>query len=187
MLHAAADLMARAFVRTRVRVRVGAKSLFRWRSLLRCSGGRVEIGEQSVITPRRIDFDGLDGSIRIGSRTFVGASHLVCRSEIVIGDDVLISWGVTIVDHDSHALEWDLRRDDVTNWLNGRKNWNDVKVARVMIGNKSWVGFGATILKGVSIGEGAVIGACSVVTRDVPPFTVVAGNPAREVRKLNTT
>jgi galactoside O-acetyltransferase len=98
---------------------------------------------------------------------------------------VLVSWGVTIVDHNSHALEWDLRRDDVTEWMAGRKRWDHVKVAPVTIGNKCWIGFGASILKGVTVGEGAVIGACAVVTRDVPPFTVVAGNPAQEIRVLN--
>lgn len=186
MLSSVVNQIAKALVRSQVRVRLGAETRFRWGSLLRCRGGSVEVGTQSLIAPRRIDFDGPDGSIRIGSRTFIGASHLVCRSEIMIGNDVLISWGVTIVDHDSHAIDWACRRDDVTNWLEGRKHWADVKVARVAIGDKSWIGFGATILKGVSIGEGAVVGARSVVTRDVPPFTVVAGNPAREVRELKT-
>jgi acetyltransferase-like isoleucine patch superfamily enzyme len=50
-----------------------------------------------MITPRRIDFDGPEGLVRIGDRTFVGASHLVCRREIVIGDDVLVSWGERIL------------------------------------------------------------------------------------------
>ncbi|MBV8923397.1 DapH/DapD/GlmU-related protein, partial [Bradyrhizobium sp.] len=56
--------------------------------------------------------------------------------------------------------------------------------APVVIADKVWIGFNASILKGVTIGEGAVVGACSVVTRDVPPFAVVAGNPARVIRTL---
>lgn len=185
MISSALDLVARAIVSRRVRVEIGRGSRFRWRSLLSCRGGTLRIGEGSLVVPRRIDFDGPGGVVTVGRRTFVGSSQLVCRSAITIGDDVLVSWGVTIVDHNSHALEWDLRRDDVTEWMAGRKRWDHVKVAPVTIGNKCWIGFGASILKGVTVGEGAVIGACAVVTRDVPPFTVVAGNPAQEIRVLN--
>lgn len=152
-----------------------------------CRGGRVRVGDHSLVVPGRIDFDGPDGTVTVGCRTFVGSSHLVCRSGITIGDDVLISWGVTIVDHNSHALDWQLRQHDVTEWMAGRKRWDHVSVAPVSIGNKCWIGFGASILKGVTLGEGAVVGACAVVTRDVAPFTVVAGNPAREIRTLNPT
>jgi acetyltransferase-like isoleucine patch superfamily enzyme len=53
----------------------------------------------------------------------------------------------------------------------------------VIIGNDVWICYGATILSGVTIGDGAVIGARAVVTRDVAPYTVVAGNPAREISK----
>lgn len=185
MISSALDLVARAVVSSRVRVQVGHGSRFRWRSLLSCRGGNLRIGDHSLVLPRRIDFDGPDGVVTVGRRTFVGSSQLVCRSAITIGDDVLVSWGVTIVDHNSHSIDWELRRDDVTEWMAGRKRWDHVKVAPVVIGNKSWIGFGASILKGVTIGEGAVIGACAVVTRDVAPFTVVAGNPAREIRALN--
>jgi acetyltransferase-like isoleucine patch superfamily enzyme len=55
----------------------------------------------------------------------------------------------------------------------------------IVIENDAWIGTKATILKGVTVGEGAVVGACSVVTRDVEPFTVVAGNPARVVKRLD--
>jgi len=95
-----------------------------------------------------------------------------------------MSWGVTVVDHDSHSLNWTERQHDVADWTRGVKRWDSVTVRPVRIGNKTWIGFGASILKGVSVGEGAVVGANAVVTRDVPPYTVVAGNPARVVRQL---
>ncbi|MDX1913400.1 MAG: CatB-related O-acetyltransferase [Saprospiraceae bacterium] len=53
----------------------------------------------------------------------------------------------------------------------------------IVIGNDVWLGYRSVILAGVSIGDGAIVGACSVVTRDVPPYTIVAGNPAREIRR----
>jgi acetyltransferase-like isoleucine patch superfamily enzyme len=56
-----------------------------------------------------------------------------------------------------------------------------VKGGDVMIGSRAWIGYRAIILPGVTIGEGAVVAAGAVVSRDVPPYTVVAGNPARAI------
>ena len=66
----------------------------------------------------------------------------------------------------------------------GKKDWTHVSCATVIIGNKSWIGFNSIILKGITIGEGAIIGAGSVVTKDVPPWTIVAGNPMRTIREI---
>ena len=67
------------------------------------NGCRLEVGDKSIIEAS-IAYDREGGEVLIGARTFIGASALVCAERIVIGDDVLISWGCTIVDHDSHAL-----------------------------------------------------------------------------------
>lgn len=152
-----------------------------WR--LNGRGGKIVIGKDCLIHAR-VDFDAPSGHVTIGDRCFIGASHLVCHSGISIGNDVIMSWGITIVDHNSHAVDWEGRKDDVRLWAVGQKDWTHVKIAPVTIGDKVWIGFGASILKGVTIGEGAVIGAKSVVTRDVPAYAVVAGNPASIVRQL---
>jgi acetyltransferase-like isoleucine patch superfamily enzyme len=81
-------------------------------------------------------------------------------------------------------MEFSQRANDVTDWLAGRKDWTNVAISPVRVCDKVWVGFGASILPGVTIGEGAIVGAASVVTRDVAPWTVVAGNPARVIREL---
>ncbi|WP_413458818.1 acyltransferase [Herbaspirillum huttiense] len=170
-------------LKRRVSLTLGRNVKVHWPRLMRTKGGVLAIGENSIVNAK-IDFDGPEGFVSIGQRCFIGASHLVCRERICIHDDVVISWGVTIVDHNSHSLFWNHRSKDVLDWANGRKDWSNVQIRPVEIHEKVWIGFGASILKGVSIGEGAVVGACAVVTRDVPPYSVVAGNPARIIKQI---
>ena len=97
-----------------------------------------------------------------------------------------MSWGVTIVDHDFHSTDWTKRENDVREWRRGRKVWDHVAHAPVTIADKVWIGFNVSVLKGVTIEEGAVVGACSVVTRDIPAYSLAAGNPARVIRTLRS-
>jgi len=160
------------------------------------SRGRVVIGDGSVLDCG-IVLERATGKVRIGDNTFVGRSQIVCAEQVEIGSDVLMAWGCTIVDHDSHSIYWEQRMRDVADWREGmrsgpagaaaRKDWTHVAVAPVRIGDKAWIGLRVIILKGVTIGEGAVVGAGSVVTRDVPAWTVVAGNPARPIKRLPRT
>lgn len=122
-------------VRRKLDVETAPGAQIRWLRLLGQRAGHLRIGCNSIVNCR-IDFDGPDGSVFIGSRCFIGASHLVCREKITIGDDVIISWGVTIVDHNSHALEWEHRRNDVTDWGQGRKDWSHVDIRPVEIHDK---------------------------------------------------
>jgi acetyltransferase-like isoleucine patch superfamily enzyme len=66
------------------------------------------------------------------------------------------------------------------------KDWSTVKVGPIRICDKTWIGLGYTVLGGVTIGEGAVIGAFSVIRRDVPPWTVVAGNPPAIIKRIES-
>jgi acetyltransferase-like isoleucine patch superfamily enzyme len=155
------------------------------RRRVRCSKHDTNVvGCQSIVDARLV-IDRSPARIEIGERTFIGRSLLVAAERITVGDDVLVSWDVTIVDHDSHAVDFDARRNDVVDWARGAKDWTAVAIAPVTIGNRAWIGFAAAILKGVTIGEGAIVAAKSVVTKDVEPWTLVAGNPAREIRKLD--
>ena len=165
-------------------VRVGRDTRVQWRYLSRLrQGNRLVIGDQSIFNAN-VSFDAQGGKIIVGDRSYVGRSHLVCHSHIDIGSDVIISWGVTIVDHNSHSVNWSGRSADVLEWAKGIKNWCEVKRSPVVIKDKVWIGFNAIILKGVTVGEGAVIGAGSVVIKDVPAYCVAAGNPARVIREL---
>lgn len=168
----------------RLTVSVSTTSRFKAWQVRPASDNHLTIGANSLLSCR-ISFDRAGANVRIGDRTYIGDSHLVAADSLVIGDDVLISWGVTIVDHNSHALDWDQRASDVLDWANGHKNWDHVETRPVKIENKAWIGFNAIILKGIVIGEEAIVAAGSVVTKDVPPHAIVAGNPARIVRMLN--
>ena len=177
------DALARIFLLRGARVTVGSGSQVSWRKL-RANPGSLKIGSGCIVHAR-IDIDDPGGVVTIGNDTYIGASHIVCHTRVAIGDDVIISWGVTIADHDSHSLDARQRAEDVALWRMGRKSWTGVGIRPVHIGNRAWIGFGASVLKGVTVGEGAVVGANAVVTRDVPPYSLVAGNPARIVRRLD--
>lgn len=159
-----------------------SSSVYAWRVRLK-KGCVVKIGGRSTVSAT-ICFDKEDATVEIGHGTFLGNSLLVSAGRISIGDGVLISWGVTIVDHNSHSLKWVDRQKDLDNWRLGRKDWQQIVVSPVVIEDRVWIGFNAIVLKGVTIGEGAIVGAGSVVTRDVPPNTIVAGNPACVIREL---
>jgi len=129
-------------------------------------------------------FEKEDAVVSVGDRCFLGKGLISVAESVEIGNDVLISWGVTITDHNAHSVKFSERQSDVEDWRGCNKNWLGVKVRKVVIHDGAWIGFNATILKGVTIGEGAVVGAGSVVSKNVPPFTIVVGNPARAVREL---
>lgn len=143
----------------------------------------LKIGSESIVHAK-LSFDKPEAKILIGEQTFIGKSHLVSSSNIFIGNNVLISWGVTIVDHNSHSLLYSERAKDVLDWKSGKKDWSNVISKSVRISDKAWIGFNSIILKGVTIGEGAIVGAGSVVTKDVPAWTIVAGNPAKIIREI---
>lgn len=146
-------------------IRVGAHSHVRGQLLLFWDGGEIEIGRWSYV--------GHDA--RIWS-----------RHSVQIGDYVLISHLVDIHDTDSHPLDRTARRGDIEAVLGGRagERSGEVAGAPVVIEDDVWIGCKATILKGVRIGRGAIVAAGAVVTRDVAPFTIVAGNPARVIHTL---
>ena len=153
---------------------------------------RINIGRNNILGCRFILESNL-GYIEVGDNCFInGDTKLISRSSIKVGNYVTMAWGITIYDHDSHSLNFQDRRDDINqqfiDYDSGEfiknKNWDSVKSKPIVIEDDVWIGMHATILKGVIIGKGAIIGAHSVVTKNVPPFTVVAGNPAKIVKHL---
>lgn len=153
----------------------------------------LKIGSDCIIGGNFI-FESNKGFVEIGDNTFIGSSTFISISKIYIGNNVHIAWGCTFYDHDSHSLDYIERRKDMNDQLSclrlskqitETKNWNSVKSSQIKIENDAWIGMNCIILKGVTIGKGAVVGAGSVVTKDVPEWTVVAGNPAKIVKEID--
>jgi acetyltransferase-like isoleucine patch superfamily enzyme len=147
-------------------------------------GARISVSEGALVEAH-IVAERPGAVVEIGTHTFIGSSAITCAKRVTIGPRVLIAWGCGITDHDSHSLDWRTRRDDAERWTRGEKDWSGVAIAPVTIEEGAWVGMHAIILKGVTIGARSVVAAGSVVVRDVPPDTLVAGNPARAIRRLN--
>ncbi|MBD5647376.1 MAG: acyltransferase [Desulfovibrio sp.] len=158
--------------------------------LLRWPGGRIRIGAHARLIsswrratacalawPVRLRVFGPGALIDIGEGAELSGTSITARSTAVrVGRGALIAPNCVIVDSDFHApwppearaTEPGLERD-----------------APVTIGDHAWLGMQCIVLKGVSIGEGAIVGAGSVVTRDIPPRTLAAGAPAHVIRQLD--
>lgn len=108
-----------------------------------------------------------NGRLTLGSGYINGFSQIVCADKIEIGNDVAIAREVIIRDTDAHEI----------------LNNNHKKIKPVKIGNHVWIGARAMIMKGVTIGDGAIIAAGAVVTKDVPEKCIVAGIPAKVIKE----
>lgn len=146
---------------------------------------KMRIGENSRIMGSLLVFD-FDGEIEIGKDCFVGPNTKIWSArKIKIGDRVLIAHNVNIHDNISHPLDASERYLENLDFLKtGTHAKTDLKAAEIDIGSDVWIGFNSIILRGVKIGDGAIIGAGSMVTKDIEPWTVNAGNPLRVIRKL---
>lgn len=139
-------------------------------SELNASSGRLSIGEKATLGPFVV-VEARGGEIRIGARTTVGPFCMLNgQGGLEIGNDCLIASHVVFIP-ENHVFD----RSDVTIREQGgtRKG--------IRIGDDVWLATGAVVLDGVSIGQGAVIGAGAVVTRDVPAYAIAVGVPARVV------
>ncbi|MFM0408741.1 acyltransferase [Paraburkholderia dipogonis] len=161
---------------------VGAKSTI-FRPMLLVNVHHASIGERVLIRPgARIELVVTDPAapprLTIGSRVNIEQNvHIVCGSSIEIGDGATITGNVAIVDVE-HPYEDVNDKVRIGDRIRTRGNY-------VSIGQGAFIGFGAVILPNVKIGRHAVVGAHSVVTRDVPDFCVAAGNPAQIMKRFN--
>lgn len=122
----------------------------------------------------------LNGYIEIGDYCFISSASIAATEKIIIGNYVYIAGGVTIVDTDFHPLDPAMRLTDTIaiSTIGDKSRRPKFDSAPVIIEDDVWIGYNATILKGVTIGKGSVIQPGAVVSKNVPPGSNVFGNPA---------
>lgn len=131
---------------------------------------------------------GPKGTCSVGDFTILNGALIMAEERITIGSYCMVSWNVGIADSDFHPIDPAQRRLDavaLAPFYEHRPSRPEIKTAPVVLQDNVWVGMGAVILKGVTIGENSIVAAGAIVTADVPPNVVVAGNPARIVKELH--
>lgn len=131
-------------------------------------GGKLIAGNTQFYSGSRLEV-GPNATLKIGTGTYINRNSLiVCEDKVTIGENCKISWDVIIMDSDLHPL-----------------NSTEVINEPVTIENNAWIGCRCIILKGVTIGKGAVVAAGSVVTKSIPPYTIYGGAPAKYITDVN--
>lgn len=129
-----------------------------------------------------------NGIVIVGDDCYIGeGTRIWSAQEIKIGNRVLISHNVDLHDCNDHPINKKARNNHYMQIISHGhpRHMDGLKSKSIKIGDDVWIGFNSAILKGVSIGEGSIIASGSVVTKDVPPNVIVAGNPAKIVRQID--
>ena len=127
-----------------------------------------------------------NGSIEIADHFYLGPNSFIgSEKSIRIGSCVIISNDVRIYDNNNHPTSPKAREKmSREGFSNDNWAWHHAASAPVVIEDNVWIGQYCAILKGVTIGKGSIVATRAVVTKDVPPYTIVAGNPAKVVKRL---
>jgi len=128
------------------------------------------------------------GIIKIANDVYLGDDTILnAEDRIEIGEYTMVAHGVQINDSQSHPIDPSLRVQD-WDFIRGYSELKErptVEHKAIIIGKHVWISFNAIILRGVSIGDNSIIGAGSVVTKDIPANCIVAGNPAKIIENLD--
>lgn len=144
----------------------------------------IAIGENCHISGSLIIYP-TGGKIKIGNYCSLSEnSRIVSGKSVSIGNRVMISHNVNILDNNSHPIDAKERHLDFIEHYTIGMQEHDLKSKDIIIHDDVWIGFNSTILKGVTIGRGAIIGAGSFVTKDVDEWTINVGNPCICIKKL---
>ena len=152
---------------------------------IRGQSDHISIGPNSVIRGELTTF-AHGGKIEIGSWCYIGEGSRIWSAALIeISDRALIAHNVNIFDNLTHPLRATERHEQIKQtFTRGHPREISLDESPVRIGKDAWIGAGAMVLRGVTVGEGGVVAAGAVVTKDVPAFSIVAGNPAVLVREI---
>lgn len=179
----AADHLCRSLSQSHLLTMFGSEAVVRNRPESKKS---IVVGKYTLVDGELLVHD-YGGKIEIGESTYIGKGSRVWSGESVkIGDRVFVAHNVTITDTNSHQYSAKERAEDYHRRIVEGKPFEKgtIQTAPIIIEDDAWINFGVGVLKGVRIGRGAVVGAMSLVTKDVPSWTLVAGVPAKEIRKI---
>ena len=167
---------------------MGVPKVKAWPSICVRNGGHIKIGKNVTINSSnylyhagmysivKLFVDVRGAIIDIGDNTRMHGCCIHAKESVTIGRNCLIAANCQIIDSNGHDVEID---DE----LDGRLHTSGIK-KRIEIGDNVWIGLNSIILPGVKIGKGSIIGAGSVVTSDIPDYTVAAGNPAKIIKTI---
>ena len=129
---------------------------------------------------------GPHGHVSLGDYTFSHGAWFICDTSIEVGDYTMISWNVVFMDTYRVSVDPVVRRHELERTARSETRVLDAGGAGlpIRVGSNVWIGFDVCVLPGVTIGEGSIVGARSVVMADIPSYSVAAGNPARVIRRL---
>ena len=125
-----------------------------------------------------------DSLIRIGDYVGISGACIWAKQSIIIGDYVNIGADCILIDSDEHSLDYRIRTSGKMYNISESLDSHMAKCSAIRVENHALIGARSIILKGVTIGEGSIIGAGSVVTKNILPFSIAAGNPARVIKKI---
>jgi len=146
----------------------------------------VSIGTAATVYLGTMFDLGLDGRVSVGRYALLNGAWIICDAEVEIGDYALISWNVVLMDSYRLPLDPEARRHALERapTMPARRPTDQVQAKPIRIERNVWIGFDCCVLPGVTIGEGSIVGARSVVAESVPPYSLAVGNPARVVRRI---
>lgn len=146
------------------------------------------LGEASGMYDRASFVVGKDGAVEVGSYTVLNGTIIVCNGSVKIGSHCLLAWGSVITDtwtsFEAASIE---KHREILRFAasTAERHLLPIDTARpVVLEDNVWVGFDSVILPGVTLGQGCIIGCKTIISEDVPSYTVMVGNPARPVRRL---
>ncbi|MDI3566273.1 DapH/DapD/GlmU-related protein [Bradyrhizobium sp. Arg816] len=175
-------LIGRATCRLQQNAVLGSRARIR---NIRGDSDKITVGQHSRILGELLTF-AHGGEISLGEWCYVGeGSRIWSAASIIIGNRVLISHSANVFDNLTHPLGAAARHQQIRQiFSHGHPRDISLDENPVRICDDAWIGAGAMVLRGVTVGEGGVVAAGAVVTKDVPAFSVVAGNPAVLIKEL---